>query len=429
MEHEHEDLSEEQKTGLIFGGVRWLGIFLMLGIVLYLRFIVQFEIPLEINLMFLGLAAIFNACYPLVVRHYKLFTKNLFSTLIIISSDLIFITILVHFTGGVESPLILTYLLELTAFSLLGLTDLAYLLAGEATVLYVSSCILEASFMIPHYSVIKSSGTLYLSIFYVFSTGFTLFFTSLLLIYAISYLTEKFMEKQKKIEELSNAKMDFINQVIHEAKSPLTSIIGYADIMLKGGLGALPKELETPLAIIKRQSLRILNLSNELLDLARFESEDVAVAKTPVSFTEIIERAVEEMKPQLDEKKLELSLEFCPNPHHIPMDETKIFQVLINLLSNAVKFSNPYGKIIISTEAADKELQFSIRDEGMGIDTEDMPHIFEKFFRGGMEAADVRGTGLGLVLSKSIVEAHGGRMWVASAGQGKGAVFHFTLPL
>ena len=231
-----------------------------------------------------------------------------------------------------------------------------------------------------------------------------------------SYLSEKFVAKQKEVDELSNSKVLFMNEVMHETKSPLTSIIGYADVLIRGTFGSLTQEQLNPLNVIKRQSERILNMVNNLMDIARLESGLTKIEKKPTSITQTINHIVEEMKPELDAKQLELVQELDLDLPLVQLDEEKISEVIINLISNAEKFSKPKGKIYISTQVSEAEVQVSVRDEGMGIDPEDLPHIFEKFHRASKEASAVKGTGLGLTLSKTVVEAHGGRMWAVSAG-------------
>jgi signal transduction histidine kinase len=424
-----QKFTETQRRTLWFTHIRWLGILLILFIVLYLKFVVQFDVPLLVNLGILFLAAAINSLSTALVYFYKPFSENPVYDYLRASLDLLFITLIIHFTGGIESPLSLLYLLELVAVSIFGFTTLAFFLAAQATAFYLTSCLLEAFLVLPNYHMMDLCEGLFMSPSYILSVGFALFFTSLLLIYMISYLSRKIEEKQKRIEELTDAKLDFVNQIVHELKSPFTSILGYIDILLKGSFGEMAKEAANSLNIIKRQAERVLTMSNGLLDLARIESGKIKIEKKPASLIDNIESAAEEMKPQLDEKNLEPVQEFEPNFPLVPMDADKIHQVLINLLSNAAKFSRPNGKIFISTELLQKEVQVSVRDEGMGIDPEDLPHIFEKFYRSSKEAAAVRGTGLGLAFCKSIIEMHGGRIWAASAGRSKGAVFYFTLPL
>jgi len=236
-------------------------------------------------------------------------------------------------------------------------------------------------------------------------------------------------EKQKQIEALSDAKMDFMNLVMHEARSPLTSVLGYTDLIAGQKFGPVTDRQIEPLSIIKRQSQRILNLINDLLTLARIESGKTKFEKKPANILDVAANALEEMAPMINEKKILLVQEFDFKTPPVSMDEDKITEVFINLLSNAVKFSNEDGKIFLTISPSGKEVTVSVRDEGLGIDPADLPHIFEKFYRAGKESSERKGTGLGLALCKSIVESHGGRLWAVSAGHGKGAVFYFTLPL
>jgi len=252
--------------------------------------------------------------------------------------------------------------------------------------------------------------------------------TGVLIINIISHLTKKMLESNKKIEALSKAQLDFMNMVMHEAKSPLTSIIGYTEMLNEQKLGPIAETQKEPLAVIKRQSQRILNMINDLLSIARLES-GIKLDKKTASISEIAARVIEEMKPLIDTRKMTLIQEFDPSSPPVNVDENKTIEVFTNLLSNAIKFSNEGGKIFFSISPQGKEVMVSIRNEGLGINPIDLPHIFEKFYRASKESVERKGTGLGLALCKSIVETHGGRIWAVSAGIGQGAVFYFTLPL
>jgi len=420
---------EDQQRVLWFIQLRWAAIALMTVVFLYLKLVGRFEIPLLPPAIVLLAASFFNACYPFLVKRWPRFSKSQGFADIRTITDLLVITLMVHFSGGVESPFIMLYLLELMALSLFRFTASAYYLAALATGFFLSSCFLEAFFIIPHYRLSSLSGTLFISPGYILSTSFALFFTSALLIYMASFIAEKFEQRRQQVEKLSKAKADFMNDVMHETKSPLTSIIGYADILLRGNFGEIKKEQLGPMGIIQRQSKRILNMVDNLLDIARLESGKTKIEKKPTSLNETVEHVAEEMKPQLDSAKLELIPELISDLPEILFDESKISEVITNLLSNAIKFSNKGDKIYISTQTSDHKIQVSVRDEGLGIDPDDLPHIFEKFHRATKEAAQVRGTGLGLALSQTIVNMHGGQMWAVSGGRGKGSVFHFTLPL
>jgi len=421
--------TENQQKILWFTRIRWTAIILITILVFFIRHVQGAEIPLLPLFVIIIAAIVANILIPILTMYYKPFYEEPIYAYLRSSADLLVVTLVVHLTGGIESPFILLYLPELVMTAMFGSILFAYLLAAQATALYAFVCVFESYLLLPHYNLSDPPAALYLNHSYIISMCVALLFTSLLVVYMSAYLAHKFIEKQKEIESLSNAQVDFMNQVMHETKSPLTSIIGYTDTLLGGSFGAINEEEKEPLHIIKRQAQRILNMTNDLLDIARLESGSAVLLKKMVSLGEVLESAIQEMKPLLDSKKLELVLEIDPHLPEVPMEEVKIIQVVINLLSNAIKFSKPGRKIFISTQLLEREVQVSVRDEGLGIKAEDLPHIFQRFYRASKEAVAVRGTGLGLALTRGIVEAHGGRIWAVSGGENKGAVFHFTLPL
>jgi len=423
-----ENLSEKQKMTLWFVRLRWAAIVIILLITAVLIFPGRLNFPLFTVLLLAAIAATYNTIYPFLIRRFIFFSESIFFTYFRATVDLLIITLFIHFTGGIESPFTAMYLLDVAAISIFGYERIAYLLAAQASFFYLTMGFLETFGFIKHYQLITLPSALYLNYDYAVAKTLTIFFIAVLLIYIVSYLARHMREKQREIEILSDSKLDFINIVMHEAKSPLTSIMGYTDLLSSQNLGSITESQKEPLEIIKRQSKRILDMVNDLLNLARLESGKTKLEKKPTQLAEIAGHVVEEMRPSIDSKKLALIQEFSPDTPPIKMDEDKIAEVFTNLLSNAIKFSKEGGKIFLSVSYNEREVIFSIRDEGLGIDPIDFPHIFEKFYRASKESAERKGTGLGLALSKSIIEAHGGRMWVVSAGLGMGAVFSFALP-
>jgi signal transduction histidine kinase len=425
-----KEMSEQQKIVLWFIQLRWWALLIMLLVVLTSIFLGNLHFQIIPCLVIIAAASLYNILYPSFVKHFRGFSEDLSFTYLRSTADLLTVAVMVHFTGGIESPFTLMLPVELAAISIFGFGWLPYFLAGQAAFLYVLVCLMETYSFIPHYRLINLPGTLYLSPNYAISKGLSLFLTLWLLVFLVSYLADRLREKQLEIERLSNAKIDFMNLVMHETKSPLTSIIGYVDILIKGTLGQATEVQLNPLKVIQRQSYRMLDMINDLLDIARLESGIAKIEKQPTDLLEVIAKVVDEMKPQIDEHKIELIQEPARNLPQIKLDDGKIAEVMTNFLSNAIKFSKPGGKLFISSQIMDSVVEVSVRDEGLGIDQQDLPHIFEKFHRANStEAAQVRGTGLGLALSKLIVEAHGGRIWATSGGRGQGAVLHFTLPL
>jgi len=420
--------SEKQETVLWFIRLRWMAIILMLVVTLASYWPAKFSIALFPSLAVILLAAIYNTLYPYLIKIYPFFAEERIFTFFRATADITVITILIHFTGGIESFFVLLYLLELTAISAMKYEDIAVIIDFLSCLFFFINCQLERLFILKHYSLMSLPDVHWLSFNYLFFYTITLFLTGLLIIYISSFLTNAIRRKEQEVEKMSNEKIDFMNTMIHELKSPLTSVLGYADLMKDRNFGALTETQENFIGIIRKQAQRILDTINDLLTIARMESGRFAIKKAPADIIKVAQDVTEEIKPQLEARKIELVSEFASDIPLLNLDESKIAEVFTNLLSNALKFSNEGGKIFFSISLTGKEVLVSIRDEGIGIEPSDLPHIFEKFYRAGKESAERKGTGLGLALCKLIVEAHGGKIWAVSAGRNQGAVFYFTIP-
>jgi signal transduction histidine kinase len=371
---------------------------------------------------------IYNALTIFLVRTNPNFCRSNICTYFQFLFDLFAVTSLVHFSGGLESPFAILYLLFSTIAALFYGSSFAIFIAGISIILFTGLNRLESLNMIKHYTISIPPSILYGDLRFLFIYAASFFFISLALIYAVSYLADKFREKQREIEEMSSEKIDFMNNVAHELRSPLTSIKEYTSLFLEGFMGSMAQNQREPLEIIDRQAKRMINMISDLLDIARIESGNSGFEKNEVNITQIIENSITEMMPQFNLKHIILLKEIENNLPIIKIDETKILEVMINLFSNAIKFSNEGGKIIISAKKSDEGMTVSIKDEGYGIESHDLPHIFEKFYRAKKENSHLKGTGLGLALCKSIIDRHNGKILVESGGLGKGSTFHFTLP-
>ncbi len=219
----------------------------------------------------------------------------------------------------------------------------------------------------------------------------------------------------------------FISSVTHELRTPLVSITGYLDLTVSGALGAVPKEIESSLQVVKRNADRLLSLTNDLLDFRRLEAGKFQLDLTPLDFRDVIEKCVEEIQLSIDQRKQNLNLEVSEGPLPIQGDPVRLSQVLVNLLSNANKFAPEGSTITILATEEEDVIQVQVSDKGMGIKIEDLGRVFEPF--AAIEKPSyVKGTGLGLSVSKGLIEAHQGKMWAESEGEEKGATLTFTLP-
>ena len=241
--------------------------------------------------------------------------------------------------------------------------------------------------------------------------------------------TRELEQALKEVQVISKKKSTFISAVSHELRTPLTSIKGYASILIAGKLGDVPDAVKQRLEKINIHSDNLVAMINNLLDIARIESGRVEMNCQPVAVKKLIDSAEDILGPQLKNKQLHFIKDIGGNiPETILADEHQIERVFINLIGNAVKFTPPQGTITVKAHAQDNAVVFNISDTGIGMSEQDMQHLFEEFYRVENEINQTAtGTGLGLALVKKIVEAHRGKIQVASQA-GSGTTFSFTIP-
>jgi PAS domain S-box-containing protein len=241
--------------------------------------------------------------------------------------------------------------------------------------------------------------------------------------------TRELAEKSAELEVASKHKSEFLASMSHELRTPLNAIVGFSQVLKEKLFGQVNEKQEEYLDDILSSSNHLLALINDILDLSKVEAGQVELDRRLFSLREALERGVVMVRERAVQNGVELSLELDPQVDLVEGDERRIQQVVFNLLSNAVKFTPPGGRVDVSTAKEDGEVRIAVRDTGPGISPDDQARIFEEF----QQARDTNGerpegTGLGLALSRSLVELHGGRIWVESE-PGKGSTFIFTIPV
>lgn len=219
----------------------------------------------------------------------------------------------------------------------------------------------------------------------------------------------------------------FISSVTHELRTPLISIKGYIDYLLSGKMGQITDKVYSSLDVVRRNTDRLLSLVNDLLDIQRITSGKLKLNRENLDFRDIINDCVKEINPLLEEKNLKFTIKIPQRPLRMNGDCIRLCQVIMNLLSNASKFTPEGGTITLQVEEKKDSLHVQISDTGIGVKEEDRIRIFEAF-ADIEKSVHIKGTGLGLNVTKSLVEAHGGRIWVESEGEGKGTTLIFILP-
>jgi len=233
----------------------------------------------------------------------------------------------------------------------------------------------------------------------------------------------------EELKKATQAKSEFLTGMSHELRTPLNIIIGFSELMMNKVPGEINDEQRQCLDDILSSGKHLLNLINEVLDLARIESGKMKLRPTTFALLKVMESLQGTMKPMLTPRKQSLDVSVKTGLPLVHTDKAKVKQVLLNLLSNSIKYTPHGGKLKIEAIIDDGWCQVSVVDNGIGIKEEDQDRIFEPFCQlGSSLTVEKSGTGLGLTLAKQIIEILGGRIWVESE-YGKGSRFIFTLPL
>ena len=244
---------------------------------------------------------------------------------------------------------------------------------------------------------------------------------------AFNEMAEELQRRAGERDQLDRMKDEFVLTASHELRSPLTSVQGFAELLLLEREKLDPKQAET-VEVILDNTRHLVRLLNDLLDLARSDAGRLTIRPVPTDTAALVEEAVRTMRAQFDGRAQRLELEIEPDLPRIEADQDRIRQVLVNLLTNANEYCPEGAGIGVKVGRNHADVEIDVTDDGPGIPEDQLAHIFERFSRGDAgETQRVGGTGLGLAISKSLVELHGGTIDAESA-PGEGSTFRVRLP-
>jgi signal transduction histidine kinase len=442
-----------------FNNMRW---FAILGVII-VTLVARYGFHIGFNTLPVYIVCAFIALYNLVLTQQVRGLKKLPPQRVIprvrqyiyshILLDMFALTVILHFTGGIENPFIFFFVFHIVLASI-GLNYRVVYLLSTVAIAFVALLVgMEYTGVISHVNLEGFvAPTQYQQGSYIVAKLTTL----ALLLYGITYvttavagelrkrqrqvmalrerlLTEKTGELEYASSEIGKLREErekflrFISIAAHDLKAPLTAIQSFLWVILGGFAGQIPKKQKN---MLERSSLRIselLTLISDLLDIPRIETGQIIQEMKEISLLQVIQDSIEGQRNLAEEKGIIIKIESPEVLSPIRGSAPRLQQVIINLVNNAIRYT-PEGTVTVRVREQDKDLLIEVMDTGIGIPYEDMSHLFEDFFRASN--VEVKGTGLGLSIARRIVEAHGGKIWAESPcpETNAGCKFSCTLP-
>ncbi len=248
-----------------------------------------------------------------------------------------------------------------------------------------------------------------------------------------AHLVNELRETNQKLAKVNKLKDEFLANLSHELRTPLTAITAWAellDTLYARDLGLRTPELSEGLNTILNSSTALTQIIEDLIDLSRIQNDKLDLDLIPTDIHAPIKEALQMIRQQAKNKQIQLELRQDPHLPAMPVDSQRIRQVIWNLLSNSLKFTPPNGKIIVTTQLRDNQVEILVQDSGIGIEPSFLPYVFDRFRQEeGTKKRRFQGLGIGLTITKALIEAHHGQISVSSAGRNQGTTFTLTLPL
>ncbi|HUV16818.1 MAG TPA: ATP-binding protein [Pelolinea sp.] len=243
----------------------------------------------------------------------------------------------------------------------------------------------------------------------------------------LGQLALSFNQMAEKLEQTETIRRQMIGDISHELRTPLTAIKGSLEGLMDGVLAAEDLTYQQ----IYREADRLQRLVEDLQELSRVEAVQFKLNKKVIKVKDLVENSTNTLEGAFSKKEVKLDYLVGNELPDVQADHDRVLQVLQNLLGNALQFTPKGGEVMIEVKVISGFLEFSVKDNGAGIDVRHLAHIFERFYRAdpSRSRANGGGSGIGLTISKSLIEAHGGRIWAESKGKGRGSIFFFTLPV
>jgi signal transduction histidine kinase len=393
-------------------------------------------LPIFLTALFI---AVYNAIFKLYLMQlrYESLSSTSIRRLTITQSmlDILSLIVIIHFTGGAENPFIFYFIFHTILTGMLLSKKDSYIQTGIISILTIGLFVMEYMDILPHHTAKGFLGIdLYKNPVYVTTISFAFTSTIFIAAFFTVSISEKLRLKERELKEANlkllekdRLKDEYIKMLSHDLKSPLASIQSLVEVLLGGFAGPVDEKVKEVLQRIGKKIEFLHHYTKDLLDLSRIRAEKNLNLKI-FNIKEVIDTAVEIAMPKMGEKEIQLSVKIDERMPDIEADKELITYVFLNLIANAFKYTPSGGKVLVKVSQKNSSITAEVKDTGIGIPAQDLPHIFEEFFRASNVAKTTKGTGLGLSLVKYIIEKHGGNILLESE-VGKGSSFRFIIPI
>ena len=373
---------------------------------------------------------------------------KLFS-LLINALEILGYTAIIYLLGGMEAAYLTPIYAALIIYvGVVAPRKLAFIIASFCAICFSLTILLEYSGILPSFATFNRSPLPFANqITQLFAINAILFVVAFISAYTAQLLRqnrEKLREQNIALDQANKSKSEFLANMSHELRTPLNHIIGFTELVLGRNFGELNQTQDEYLTDVHNSSKYLLSLINDILDLSKVEAGKLEFKSSEVNIRELLENSLVMIKEKAMKHEIKITTNLDGIPESLNADERKVKQILYNLLSNAVKFTPDGGSIFLTAKrvsntaeqvqnlpkSATDYIQVSVEDSGIGLKKKDLERIFEPFEQIDNSASrQFQGTGLGLSLTKSLVELHGGKIWVESEGEDCGSKFNFTIPV
>jgi signal transduction histidine kinase len=351
-----------------------------------------------------------------------------------VSSDFLVLTLLLHFSGGIENPFLVYFLFHMIMASIVLSPAESYLQAGFAWALVIMLVLLEYKGILPHHPL-TGFGTegLYRNGMYILGTGFVFITTSFLVVYITNNIVSQsrrneaaYMKANLELEKKDEIKNEYVLRITHDIKGHLAAIKSSLDVLYSKPEGSIRPDCQEFIDMASHRTSVLIRFVKDLLHITRLKLSS-EIRRERFSIRDSIKKIADHMAAPAREKSIRIHLDLEDSVDQVSGLQVSIEELIGNLLGNALQYSSPGSDVYLRASILNRQVRIEIEDSGPGIPAGEQELVFEEFYRGVKTRAGSEGSGLGLAISRKIVQTHGGRIWIESDGN-LGTTFCFTLP-